>query len=96
MKVLWTEDALRDLDDIAAYLLEHHPAIAAKVGARIESAVAWIARWPEGARRASGHHDVRVFFLGRYPYRIFYRVIGDTVEVLHVHHAAREPWEEDG
>ena len=32
MKVLRTEDALRDLDDIAAYLLEHHPGIAGKVG----------------------------------------------------------------
>ncbi|MBN9021697.1 MAG: hypothetical protein J0H08_06320 [Rhizobiales bacterium] len=37
-----------------------------------------------------------MLFLGRYPYRIFYRVLGDTVQVLHVHHAAREPWEDDG
>ncbi|MDQ1255706.1 MAG: hypothetical protein QG656_299 [Candidatus Hydrogenedentes bacterium] len=25
MKVVWTEDALRDLDDIAAYLATHSP-----------------------------------------------------------------------
>ncbi|MBN9021696.1 MAG: hypothetical protein J0H08_06315 [Rhizobiales bacterium] len=41
MKVLWAEDALRDIDDIADHLLEHHPGIAGKVGARAESAVAW-------------------------------------------------------
>jgi hypothetical protein len=37
---------------------------------------------------------VRVVPLGRYPYKIFYRVTKDAVEILHVHHAAREPWDE--
>jgi hypothetical protein len=32
--------------------------------------------------------------LGRYPYKIFYRVIADTIEILHIHHAARQPWDE--
>jgi hypothetical protein len=32
--------------------------------------------------------------LGRYPYKIFYRVTNDTVEILHIHHAARRPWDE--
>jgi plasmid stabilization system protein ParE len=31
---------------------------------------------------------------GRYPYKIFYRVRAGTVEILHIHHAAREPWGE--
>jgi hypothetical protein len=30
----------------------------------------------------------------RYPYKIFYRVAGDTLEVLHIHHAARQAWDE--
>jgi len=36
--------------------------------------------------------SVRVVPLVRYPYRIFYRVggDGDVVEILHVHHAARQ------
>jgi plasmid stabilization system protein ParE len=29
--------------------------------------------------------------LSRYPYKIFYRVTGDTVEILHIRHAARQP-----
>jgi plasmid stabilization system protein ParE len=32
--------------------------------------------------------------LGRYPYKIFYRVTEESVEILHVHHAARQPWDE--
>ncbi len=46
--------------------------------------------------RASAHRPgVRVVPLGRYPYKIFYRVSGDAVEILHIHHAAREPWDEE-
>jgi len=31
--------------------------------------------------------------LGHYPYKILYRVTADTVEILHIHHAARRPWD---
>jgi hypothetical protein len=33
---------------------------------------------------------VHVVPLLRFPYRIFYRVTDDQVEILHVHHSARE------
>jgi len=94
MKVVYTEDALRDLGAIADWLILHYPAVALNVERRIRTVVAHIAQWPESSRRAAGRPDVRVAPLGRYPYRIFYRVSGDTVEILHVHHAARQPWDE--
>ena len=94
MKVVYTEDALRDLGAIADWLILHYPAGAPNVERRIRTVVAHIAQWPESSRRAAGRPDVRVAPLGRYPYRIFYRVSGDTVEILHVHHAARQPWDE--
>jgi plasmid stabilization system protein ParE len=31
---------------------------------------------------------------GRYPYKIFYRVTDDRVEILHIHHAAQQPWDQ--
>jgi plasmid stabilization system protein ParE len=37
---------------------------------------------------------VRVASVGKYPYRIFYRIAGDTVEILRIHHMARKPWDE--
>jgi plasmid stabilization system protein ParE len=30
----------------------------------------------------------------RYPYKIFYRLRGDAVEILHIRHTARRPWDE--
>ncbi|KIZ41787.1 MULTISPECIES: type II toxin-antitoxin system RelE/ParE family toxin [Rhodopseudomonas] len=95
MKVVYTDQALRDLDAIADWLTAHYPKVAPAVGRRIRSVVAHIARWPASARRSAGRPDVRVVPLGRYPYLIFYRVTADTVEILHIHHAARQRPDDD-
>ena len=36
--------------------------------------------------------DIHVKILGRYRYKIFYSVAPDFVEIIHVRHAARQPW----
>lgn len=94
MNVVYTPAALRDLDEIADWLAVHYPTIAPAVERRIRRVIAHIGRWPESARRSANRPAVRVVPVGRYPYRIFYRMMADTVEILHVHHAAREPWDE--
>lgn len=37
-------------------------------------------------------HRVRALALPRYPYRIFYRLNFDEIEVLHIRHTSRRPW----
>jgi plasmid stabilization system protein ParE len=39
--------------------------------------------------------DVRVLFVGRYPYKIFYRLSGNDLEIVHIRHTARRPSEID-
>jgi toxin ParE1/3/4 len=94
MKVVYTDEALDDLDAIANWLIVHYPAVAPAVERRIRSILAHIARWPESSRRSAKRPGVRVVALGRYPYKIFYRVTGDTIEILRIHYAARQPWDE--
>lgn len=94
MKVVYTDAALRDLDDITAWLSVHYPGLGVAVDQRMRIVVAHIARWPESMRASAHRPGVRVATLGRFPYKIFYRVRGDTVEILHIHHAARAPWDE--
>ena len=53
MKVVFTDDALADLDSIADWLTANYPAIAPLVGRRIQNVIAHIARWPESARSVS-------------------------------------------
>ena len=96
MKVVWTDDALRDLEEITAYVLVHYPQIAPALERRIRDVTVWIGGWPESAPRSAHRPGVRTVPLGRYPYRLFYRVVGDAVQILHIHHAARRPWDETG
>jgi toxin ParE1/3/4 len=92
MKVVFTATALRDLDEISGWLASNCPELAPAVERRIRAELARVGRWPESARRAAKRPGVRVVPLGRYPYKIFYRVTPDAVEILHIHHTARQPW----
>lgn len=94
MKVVYTAAALAELAQIAEWLAFHYPAIAPEVERRIRLTVAFVGRWPESARRSAKRPGVRIAVVGRYPYKIFYRVEGDIVEILHIQHAARQPWDE--
>jgi toxin ParE1/3/4 len=94
VKVVYADPALADLDEITAWLKEHYPGVGRAVERRLKIVVGHLARWPESMRPSTHRPDVRVAPLGRYPYKIFYRVRADTVEILHIHHAAREPWDE--
>lgn len=94
MKVIYTDEALKDLDAIATWLIAHYPAVAPAVERRIRSVIKHIGQWPESSRRSVEREGVRVATLGRYPYKIFYRINDDRVEILHIHHAARKPWDE--
>jgi len=94
VKVVYTEPALADLDEITAWLKQNYPGLGHAVERRLEIVVAHIARWPGSMRRSARWPDVRIAPLGRYPYKIFYRVRDETIEILHIHHAAREPWDE--
>jgi toxin ParE1/3/4 len=95
MKVVYTAGARRDLDEIGDWLSDHYPTIAPAVERRIHSVIARIAQWPQSARRSAKYPGVRVVTIGRYPYKIFYRVTADAIEILHIHHSARQPWYEE-
>ena len=94
MKVVYTDAALADLDDITLWLTANYPGLGPAVERRLRLVVAHIARFPDSMRASAHRPGVRVATLGRYPYKVFYRLRGDTVEILHIHHAAREPWDE--
>jgi toxin ParE1/3/4 len=93
MNVVYSPRAARDLEAIAAY---HHAVagsrIAAAIGARIEYVISRIAEHPHSAPRVLERRGVRVALVLRYPYKIFYRIRGDKIEILHIRHTARRPW----
>ncbi len=95
MRVVWTPGALADLDDILGYTRKQFPQSAAPLEHRIRSTIDRVSQWPLSAIRFEGRQGVRVTTLVRYPYRIFYRVAEDYIEILHIRHAARKMWDDE-
>ena len=97
MKVVYSPRAVRDLQQIGAYYRAvASPDVAAAIAERIESVIGRLARQPQSAPRVVGRAGVRAVVVLRYPYRIFYRLRADEIEVLHIRHTARRPWNETG
>jgi toxin ParE1/3/4 len=96
MKVTYTDEALRDLDEIFEFIELHYPAISMAFEERLRAIEQRIGSWPKSAEEVAQRPGVRVVPFIRYPYRLFYRIADDVVEVLHIHHGARrDPWEHD-
>ncbi len=89
MRVVFTDEALRDLDGILAYIALHYPPVLPAFERRFTAVLTRLGQWPESTQEVSQRPGVRMAPLIRYPYKIFYRISGDTIEILHIHHAAQ-------
>jgi toxin ParE1/3/4 len=94
MRVRYTPEAFADQERIFEYLRERSPNGARNVLASILDATVQLAAQPRSGYRTDDS-DVRVLFVGRYPYKIFYRIRGDVVEIAHIRHASRRPWSDE-
>ncbi len=88
MRVRYTPKAFADRESIFDYLTERSPGGTQNVAASIRYAVARLGDQPHSGYRTN-QHGVRVLFVVRYPYKIFYRVRTDVVEILHIRHTSR-------
>jgi toxin ParE1/3/4 len=96
MKIVYTASALADLGEILSYLQRNYPTVIPSFEKRLRSLVTRIGDWPESAEAVAERPGVRGAPLIRYPYKVFYRVAGQTVEILHIYHTSRRrPWEEE-
>jgi toxin ParE1/3/4 len=89
MKVVFTDDALRDLDEIFEFISANYPTIYDAFEKRLRTIVGRIGTWPESAQEVQQRPGVRSVPFLRYPYKLFYRIRSDRIEVLHIHHSAR-------
>lgn len=92
MRVRYRAQALADIDEIRRYLQKRSPSGARNVLRSIHAAVKFIAESPRGAGETDDP-DVHVKVVVEYPYKIFYSIHVDEVEIMHVRHSARRPWE---
>jgi toxin ParE1/3/4 len=92
MKLVYSRRALADLEKIATYYsAKASPATAQSIERRLLHVIARIQRAPESAPRVAQRSQVRAVAVIRYPFRIFYRLRGDTIDILHIGHTSRRP-----
>lgn len=88
MRIVWSEPASRDLEEIGDYIARDNPAAARRVVRAIETGVVRLARFPHSGR--PGHREnTRELVVTQTPYIVPYRVHRDRIEILAVFHGAR-------
>jgi toxin ParE1/3/4 len=90
MKIRYTPRALSDLQRIQSYIAEHNAPAAARVITAVERRASALDGHPE-IGYSSDEAGVRIVLAIPYPYRIYYRVTADEMEILHIRHTARKP-----
>jgi len=86
-KLVWTEEALRWLEDIFDYIAQDNPDAAARTVQAIYDRAQVLIQFPEmGERYARSARHVRILLFEHY--RIAYLVKPERVEVLGVFHGA--------
>jgi toxin ParE1/3/4 len=90
VKVVWSETALGQLDEIFAYIARDNPAAATKVASRIRATADLLATTPR-IGRTTDRPGIFVLTMARYPYVIFYRLIPrkGQVRVIRIRHTSR-------
>jgi toxin ParE1/3/4 len=94
MRVRYTPEAFADRERIYAYLRKRSPSGARNVMASIRAALRQLRDYPYSGR-ATDDPEVRVKFVIRYPYNVFYRVRDEVIEIVHIRHTSRRPWEDE-
>lgn len=91
MRVRYTLRAQSDLDAIYAYIDQRAPAAARSVKELIERRIARLADFPLMAPETD-EPGIRELTILRFPYKVYYEVIGEEVWIIHIRDARRRPW----
>ena len=88
--IIWSPQALRDVESIRAYIAQDSPRVAELVVGRIIKAVERLQSFPESGRKVPERNDPEIREVIESPYRIVYRRLRTSdVEIVTVFHASR-------
>lgn len=83
-RVIWTEPALEQLDELAEYIALDNPVAARELVARIFTTVDRLEQFPDSGREPPELPDSIYRELICNPCRVFYRCEGRSVLIVHV------------
>ena len=90
MRILWTDEALVDLEEVLAYYyLEASPRVAKAVEKRIVGEIESLPPYPERIRESDRIPGARELVVNKLPYVVFVHLREDAIVVLNVVHTKR-------
>jgi addiction module RelE/StbE family toxin len=95
MRVRYTPRARADIEAIFSYVDSRNPSAARAVKREIERAAVALALSPYLGAVIDRSSEFRGIRVGRYPYRLYYRIRENEVWIVHVRHMRQRPWEGD-
>jgi plasmid stabilization system protein ParE len=91
MRILWTEEALVDLEAILAYYYqEASPRTAAAVERRIIGEIESLPPFPERIRESTRIPGAHELVVNKLPYLVFVQMLDDAIIVLNIVHTKRK------
>ena len=90
MKVVFSDLSRLRLHEIQAYIAFHDAKAAIRVADRILYAAEMLADFPELGSSWQGG-QTRALVVSGLPYRLHYRILGDTVQIITIAHASQRP-----
>ena len=91
MRIVWTDEAVDDLEEILAYYYaEAGPRTAEAVERRIVEQVEGLPPFLERIRKSERVPGARELVINRLPYIAFVKLLPDAILVLNVVHTARK------
>lgn len=88
--VIWSPQAIRDIESIRAFIAQDSPAYAELEARRIVAAAERLQMFPESGRLVPERRDPAVREVVASPYRIVYRLRDGVAEVVTVFRASRQ------
>ena len=88
MIIIWSTQALQDVEEIFDYILEENPDAAWDTYDRIMEYITQLETYP-GLGRIGRVPGTRELVVPKAPYLVPYRIIGDSLQILRVYHSAR-------
>lgn len=93
MKVEYSNRAVANLRKISADSRRAFgDRVAGALESRIRAVIDRISRDPFSAPEVEQRPGLHVVRLIRYFFKIFYRVLDDRIQIVHIRHVARRPW----
>lgn len=90
MRILWTDEALIDLEEILVYYyLEASQRVAEAVEKRIVGEIEALPPYPERIRESNRIPGARELVVNKLPYLVFVQLRDDSIVVLNVVHTKR-------